>query len=697
MAGPEDHHDRRRRYRRRSVLVTAGAAAALVAVPALTGQEQRAAAAELTPFAGCADVDAWFTDMTAERVGPWGLQPSDGGWFAGLFGTGTEGEAAEDAAGAAGAPLASAAGGEAARSGEAVGPGATGTNTQETGVDEPDLVKTDGRRVVTVTHRGVHVLEVNGDDLEPLGTLRLPEQMPQELLLLEDRLLVIGQREVAVPEPLPEPGGIPQPNESGTATDGPATVVPAPQPWTPTTTLAVVDISDPTSPRLVRTEEVEASYLSARATADAVRVVLTSTPVIPFVQPGLDRSGTPLDEDEDAASDANRKTLAAMSGADWLPHRVVRDTTGAVVERSPVVECDSVAHPEEESGLGTVTVLTLERGDEQLATTDTTAVTADGGLVYASPERLYVATTRGGWGRPMPVDGLLSDVIGRVAGSDDTTTQLHGFDITAGGTTQYVASGSVPGWLLGRWAMSARDGMLRVATTTGGGSPTGTEAVVTVLDERDGALVPVGSVGGLGKGEEIRAVRWFDDLAVVVTFRQTDPLYTVDLSDPAAPAVVGELKIPGYSAYLHPLGDGLLLGVGQDATDTGQTTGAQVSSFDLRDLASPERVDTLTYPRAWSDVEGDSRAFSYLPDRRVALLPLSAGDETGVVAVSVSPDGALGEAGRWTARGGDGWLLRAMPVGDASVVAVLDGEKGRTLTLLGAEDLSELDDVALGS
>ena len=119
-----------------------------------------------------------------------------------------------------------------------------------------------------------------------------------------------------------------------------------------------------------------------------------------------------------------------------------------------------------------------------------------------------------------------------------------------------------------------------------------------VLDERDGRLVETGRVDGLGQGETIQSVRWFGDLAIVVTFRQTDPLYTVDLSDPDRPRVVGALKIPGFSSYLHPVGGDLLVGVGHDATTTGADLGAQAATFDLRDLADVRRVDTLGFGRA---------------------------------------------------------------------------------------------------
>jgi Beta propeller domain len=146
------------------------------------------------------------------------------------------------------------------------------------------------------------------------------------------------------------------------------------------------------------------------------------------------------------------------------------------------------------------------------------------------------------------------------------------------------------------------------------------ESAVVVIDAA--TVEEVGRVGGLGVTETIRSVRFIGDLGVVVTFRQTDPLYTLDLSDPADPQLVGELKVPGYSAYLHPVGDGRLLGVGQDATEEGMVTGVQASLFDVSDPAAPTRIDQVTFGQGSAGVESDPRAFLYWPDRQLAVLPL---------------------------------------------------------------------------
>ncbi len=243
------------------------------------------------------------------------------------------------------------------------------------------------------------------------------------------------------------------------------------------------------------------------------------------------------------------------------------------------------------------------------------------------------------------------------------STELHAFDTSSSTKTEYVGSGSVPGFVLGRWALSQHEGALRVATTRQppwDGEQTGkTSSMVVKLEERNGSLVETGRVGGLGKTEQIRAVRYFGDIAAVVTFRQTDPLYLLDLS--GQPKVLGELKVPGFSTYLHPIGDGLLLGIGQDADKTGMVTGMQASVFDISDLSRPALVDRLRLGNGYTPALDDSRAFTYDPDRRLAtfafsaydLSPTSKGEEiSSALGITVDEDGQLHEAGRMPIQSG---------------------------------------------
>jgi hypothetical protein len=514
---------------------------------------------------------------------------------------------------------------------EAVGPGRTGTNLQEAGVDEPDVAKTNGRQVYSLDGGSLRIVDVATDLPRSRGSLDLADLglSPTELLLDGDRLLVIG---------------------TATRDGGRGDVYsdPASSYLGGTAALGLVDVGDPDAPRLVGMEEITGRHVSARLTDGVARVVVTSTPELRFLSPGAGRSA------RETARTYNRDVVRLAEAEDWLPARTIIDGSGHIVgPAAPLVDCADVRYPTRDSGIDMLSVLSIDLGrDDALTSAGSTAVVATGDLVYASPHRLYVATTGGGWGRSAP-------------GADGSgTTTVHEFDLGDPLEADYLSSGTVEGYIPGRWAMSEYDGALRVVTTTQ--EPWrewngGTESQIVVLQPRRGRLVEVGRVGGLGRGETVRAVRWFDELAAVVTFRQTDPLYLVDMSVPERPQVRGRLKIPGYSAYLHPIGDHRLLGVGQDATETGQERGLQISSFDIADASDPQRVDAVGYgPGSSSAVQTDPRGFVYLADRRTAVLPAQLpirgpgcdfecyrGTASGLISVRVSEDGDLSKGGSW--------------------------------------------------
>jgi uncharacterized secreted protein with C-terminal beta-propeller domain len=149
------------------------------------------------------------------------------------------------------------------------------------------------------------------------------------------------------------------------------------------------------------------------------------------------------------------------------------------------------------------------------------------------------------------------------------------------------------------------------------------ESFVTTLRRNGTELTKEGQIGGLGKGERIYSVRFIGKVGYVVTFRQTDPLYTLDLSDPKQPRVTGELKITGFSAYLHPEGDGRLIGVGQEATDQGRVTGTQVSLFDVSNPAAPQRLAQYHLPDSNSEAQFDPHAFLFWPSDGTLVIPVA--------------------------------------------------------------------------
>jgi hypothetical protein len=233
------------------------------------------------------------------------------------------------------------------------------------------------------------------------------------------------------------------------------------------------------------------------------------------------------------------------------------------------------------------------------------------------------------------------------------STGIYKFDISGPGRPVYQASGSVPGWLLGssgsaEYSLSAWNGALRVATTTYGSVAGGAEhpqSAVYELEQTGDQLIIVGKVGGLGAGEQIFAVRFVGPVGYVVTFRQTDPLYTLDLSDPAEPRVAGQLLLSGYSAYLYPIDSTHLIGIGQDANALGQTTGTQVSLFDVSDPAAPVRLAVYHLQFGHSEAEFDPHAFLYWPTSNLLVVPVQLPFGGGPVPTPLPPNGTVPPTG----------------------------------------------------
>jgi beta propeller domain-containing protein len=443
------------------------------------------------------------------------------------------------------------------------------TNVQEADVDESDVAKSDGRRLFLLASGSLLAIDVRGDVPRVVGSLPVGNGA-RELLLRGDRLLLLGSRLIG------GPGWVSLQAE-----------------------LTEVDVSDPAAMRVARTLAVPGSYISARLTGGTARIVLTTPP-------GADEAVARMPR---GAAPPGLRT--------FVPHTRLRSRITRRTFRRPLAACRQVRRTAAFSGLDLLTILTVDL-DRGLYDVDRDAVMAGAQVVYASGRSLYVASQR--FVRALPgFDGVPSGV----------TTEIHRFDASEPGRTTYAASGSVDGFVLNQYALSEHAGALRVATTrTPPWLPDAPRAegdsAVTALREQDGRLTAVGQVGGLGRGEQIYAVRFIGATGYVVTFRQVDPLYVLDLSDPRRPKLAGELKIPGYSAYLHPLGDNLLLGIGQDASEQGAVRGAQVSVFDVSDPARPRRLHQhpLGTRGSQSGVEFDPHAFLWWAPERTAVVPV---------------------------------------------------------------------------
>jgi uncharacterized secreted protein with C-terminal beta-propeller domain len=536
------------------------------------------------------------------------------------------------------------------------------TNIQEAGVDEPDIVKTDGRNMVVLSESTLRLFDVKkGANLK--DTLKLSSGFAFSLFLAGDRVIVLSSHGLA-------------PAESTRVTHVEART------WTSVT---AISIADPENIKVLTSMDIEGEYVDARLVGGVVRLVVRSPALGPEpVFPAGDSA-----KEQRAAEQANERSIRSSSVGDWVPHFVLR-RTGRATTTGHVLDWSAVSRPPERGGLGMVTVLTFDPANPR--PDNAASVVGAGDQIYASVRSLYITSQS------------LSDT--RAAQESiavaDPITRVHKFDIGDPTRAMYVASGDVPGYVLNQFSMSEYAGRLRVATTLRPFEEgfESSQSFVTILSDQAGRLVTAGSAGNLGKGERIYSVRFVGPMAYVVTFRELDPLYVVDLSKANRPKVRGQLKIPGYSEYLHPISDALLLGVGRDADKTGEAKGLQFSLFDVSDPTSPRRLHNLIEGAyGYSGLDYDHHAFLYWDPKKLVVVPASISAkpyETGFVgalALTVDEKAGFGDPTRITHVGRPGTDKGSYPNIERAVVV---GSRLFTISSAGIllSDLDTLDDRA---
>jgi hypothetical protein len=593
----------------------------------------------LTAFHGCGEELAALRKAAEASVGPYGLPQvassakgmayPEAGAMRAASGTGDAIAAPRAASGAtsgAGAAASSAA------------PAYSGTNNYVAGVEEPDLVKTDGRRIVTVANGVLEVIDAASRTVTGRLDLSATGQgmgfQPANLLLSGDHALLLTDGG-SIAGRGPVAGSV-------TGSDGSPSPVAGSR-------LLLVNLAG--RPSVMSSYTIEGGLVDARQIRSAVRVVISSQPHLNF------------SEQSYGASDAQRVAAnqAVISHADldaWLPR--YEETSGGATSTGRV-PCSAVSRPATYSAANLLTVLTFDLNAGALGSGNGVSIVADGDTVYGTDSSLYVAGDER-WlaeaataGAGMSVDGAA----GRPSsGSIGQRTDIYRFDITGSGPPRFASGGSVPGYLLDQYALSEWQGYLRIATTTGtswslaDGRPADAQtssSAVYVMSVREPAMRLVGHVAGLGVTERIYSVRFMGPVGYVVTFRQTDPLYTVDLDDPARPVVRGSVALTGYSAYLHPASGTRLIGIGRQADAMGHVGGTQVSLFDVSDLAAPTRLATFALAGAISSAEFDPHAFLYWPGSHQVVVPLQV---TSPVAEAPVPPGDSGSAAPAGARSG---------------------------------------------
>ncbi|MCS6797755.1 MAG: beta-propeller domain-containing protein [Myxococcota bacterium] len=508
------------------------------------------------------------------------------------------------------------------------------TNVQVEGVDEADIVKTDGRHIYALAGNRLHVLRSwPANETSLLASFDI-EGYVHEMFVAEGRALVFSQT------------GDPRGPAEG---DARCAVPGARDRWrcgwgAGFTKLTEIALDELSSPQLVRELYVEGEYLSSRRHGDRVRAIITNwghffdwnLPSVweyLYPEPGSAFGGPPR-----SSTEARLRILAwrrhaiayvraLRDVADWVPAAFERD--GGLLRAVPP-RCDGFYFPGPGmTDVGMTQIVGIElRSDTPIART---GISGRALQVYANADTMLLA---------QPDYSVAFRAWRDDADIYEDRTVLHRFRLEDGIETVYEASGVVPGVLVDQFAMDERDGVVRVATTQtrwrpwwedcgrsgcGWTEPETTNQVLTLRTAEPGALVVVGSTGPMAPGERVFSARFVGDRGYVVTFRRVDPLFVVDLSVAERPRVLGELKIPGFSTYMHPLGVDHLLTIGYEADEaSGRVLGLALQIFDVSVPTRPTLKHKHVFEReGWSGSEAawDHRAFTYYGHLNLLAFP----------------------------------------------------------------------------
>jgi hypothetical protein len=573
------------------------------------------------------------------------------------------------------------------------------TETQVAGVDEADIVKADGTRLYVL-----HGHELKLVDAWPAPSLGVAgstaiEGEPTEMYVADGKVVVFSRVDgapiYASAGEIPRPGYSDAYSGGGSYRGGDATVgvaapgplggggyggygggVPVANPLTKVTVLAIEGAS------AVVTRELyfEGSYLSSRRVDGKVRIVLEGgahgppiaySPTYPTPAPATEPSKDapyvpppqPTTEQRIAAWEALRETneraIDATTYTDWTPHGFSKDGDAA---RANATACTDFYVPTAgttEFGMTQIVAIDLDAPTEPpreaaiVGAVETVYGDANSlvlaGRAYVEPWNLLRAYA------PPRVSGGFS---GPPAGETLAFTHVHLFDLARDPAQPlYLGSGTVPGTVPDQFAIEQKDGRVRVTTheeRTGPARPDGKSNAVShvfVLENQSGRLAITGDAGEIAPGEQLYATRYVGDKAYVVTWHVTDPLFVVDLSNPHQPTVLGQLQIPGFSEYMHPLDDTHLLTIGRETDDTGhQHTssgywyGLAIQIFDVTQPLAPKLQQKYVYDGgeyATSEATGNHKAFTYFDDRKLLAFPYVRQSSYGTGTTATGPSSTL--------------------------------------------------------
>lgn len=477
------------------------------------------------------------------------------------------------------------------------------TNVQEKGIDEDDIIKTDGTYLYV--HRfsektgNYEIAIIRAKDLKPMSRIELDDSSWDGTLYVEgDNLILLrtlgNNNEISLSDNARQPieklaPSVDSKNSPASSSEAVSpnrnVIAPVMPGFSESDYLNVVEVSvynikDKTSPQKVTSYTQDGSYLASRYKDGIVYTV------------------------------TNKYVYNSVANNSSMPMSMVFPLTGKD-GKMDILPADRIAVSPYISSPRFITITATDIKNNKRSEQ---AVFGAADTVYMSQDAIYLTSDQYDYST-QPIDERVSVVYNSTG---IIKLGVDGVDLSVD------ASASVEGSVDGQFAFSEKDGYLRVATTSF--HRNGSTNALFVLDS---GLNTVGAVGNLAPGETIRSVRYVGNMGYIVTFKEIDPLFAIDLTDPQKPIVVGELKVPGFSEYIHPIDDKTLLGFGYNTKQSEwggtMTDGLKLSLFDVSDPKNP--VEKMSYPignsGSYSEAIDNHKAFMYYPEKKLVGIPVS--------------------------------------------------------------------------
>ncbi len=504
---------------------------------------------------------------------------------------------------------------ESSASGPKAAESASGTNNQVVGVDEADIVKTDGRYVYLSMNGALRIMEALNPKV--ISVTRMAGDVRE--------MFIEGDRAVVYTASGKQGRPCTYAYDCQFAGDGTATRI------------TVFDIADRAAPKQVRQIDFSGSLMAARRIGHAIHTVVadndSQTPTYETWPGGMETCGN-----KEAFV---RKEFAKLKVEN---ERKIRQNVWFPTIKEKNVEtpmCGGLLETAIKDGQSFTTVSSFDMFDDKTPAV-TSTIQSRPGAVFASSNTLYLSVVHQ---KSAPKSRWYS-----FYPTVNEVSEIHAFRIgETPKATQYMGSGVVPGHVLNQFAMDEWYGYLRVATSQGRVPDPKTHSVLSILaPSKNGNLVRVGAIDNIAPGEDIRAVRFDQDRGYIVTFKKTDPLFVMDLYDPAKPAILGELKIPGFSTYIHRIDPDHLLSIGFDANDHGDFAyfdGVILQLFDVSKPTDPQLIhkEKIGTRGSSSEAATNHLAFNYFADRGLLAIPMTVceGGSDGVHGTTLAFSGLL--------------------------------------------------------